>query len=288
MNDTTSTTGTATLLTEIAQLAQQLWMPGVTHLSLQLPVRGYLGIHGVRAAGTGWVPVAAQRYAPVDGSRLRLAELLAELTTQDPECPALAMEEGHRARLALYPVPGQREDAAQLAYAAAAVLTDPEEQRARNGAQLVGEFLRRNDAFGDSDQVHHGAALAALHRQLNEGGRSAEPAAMLAAAVGDVLHHADGWWGPEDVLTRAFGLYWKSPRPYAENVRVPAPEYGTNTRGLDALAGTVACLYAVADTVHGIADNDLADRAEQTFTEEIEAARWATVRAARSRQTAGR
>lgn len=277
----TEITTAAARQAEIAHLAETLWTPGVTHLSFALPVFGYLGIYGVRAAGTGWVPVPANTAAPVDGSRLRLAEVLAELIAEDPNCEALAVEEDGRARLALYPVRGVREDAARPAYGAGAVLVDPEVKSAERGRALVAEFLTcqaLGGAEGEAEQVEEGQALVAMHRQLSPSDKNEEPMAVIADAVSDVLHHADGWHHAPSVLNRAFGLHWTSLNP---KIRAIPAEYGTDTRALDALAGTVAALFAAA-AAHDISDEDVADRAESHFLEDAEMARWAAVRAARS------
>lgn len=173
-------------------------------------MRGYLGIYGVRPAGTGWVPVAANTRAPVDGSRLRLAAVLAELIAEDGDCEALAVEEDGRARLALYPVPGVREDAARPAYSAGEVLVDPEVKSAGRGHKLVAEFLTcqaLGGAEGEAEQVEEGQALVAMHRQLSPSDENEEPLAVISDAVADVLHHADGWHHAPSVLNRAFGLH---------------------------------------------------------------------------------
>ncbi|MFF4709620.1 hypothetical protein [Streptomyces sp. NPDC001297] len=272
----------AAIQAEITALAERLWTPGVTHLSISLPVRGYLGTYGVRAAGRGWMGIPAVAYAPVDGSRLRLAELLADLTTAHADCDALAVEDGgRRARLALYPVPGQREDARQAAYTTGTTLEDADAHRARQGGRVVAEFLRRETeqpATDAADQVRQGEELAALHQRLTNGSGLGEPTQVIAGAVSDVLHHGDGWAQAPVILDRAFGLHWTSLMP---EQRAKPAQYGTDTHGLDALAGTVAALFAAA-AIHEIPAEDIADRAEESFADEIEDARYAAVRSARS------
>ncbi|MFF7176862.1 hypothetical protein [Streptomyces pseudovenezuelae] len=267
------------MIAELAQLAKGLWAPGVTHLSFSLPVRGYLGIHGVRAAGHGWVTVPVIPFAPVDGSRLRLAEVLAELTTEHPDHEALAVEDGGRARLALHPLPGQREDARQAAYSTGTILEDHEAHRARTGGRLVEQFLHFQAGRIKRTAAQQGAELAAMHRTLTgENGIDVSRETMLADAVASILHHADGWVKAATVLDRAFGLHWTAQTP---KVRAEAPDYSGGTRSRDALAGTVAALFA-AGAAHDIADQEIADRAESDFLTEIEQARWEAVYAARS------
>ncbi|MGW1674587.1 hypothetical protein [Streptomyces sp. NPDC002324] len=276
---TENTTATARQA-EIAHLAERLWTAGVTHLSFALPLRGYLGIYGVRTAGTGWVPVTANRHAPVDGSRLRLAEVLTELIAEDPGCEALAVEEDGRARLALYPVPGVREDASRPAYGAGAVLVDPEVASAERGRKIVAEFLAcqvLGAEQGPAEQTAQGQALMEMHRQLSRSAEGEEPMAVIADAIADVLHHADGWLRFSVVFDRAYGLHWGT----VTMAEVTAAEYGADLRGLDAVAGTVAALFAAAAALE-ISAEDVTDRAEEHFLDDIEEARWAAVRAARS------
>ncbi|WP_328643897.1 hypothetical protein [Streptomyces canus] len=273
-----TTTPAEALVAELAQLAKGLWAPGVTHLSFSLPVRGYLGIHGVRAAGRGWVTVPVIPFAPVDGSRLRLAEVLAELTTEHPDHEALGVEDGGRARLALHPVPGQREDARQAAYTSGTILVGHEDHRARTGGRLVAHFLHAQTAPVQRTAAEQGAELAAMHRTLTgENGIDVSRATMIADAVTSVLHHADGWVKAATVLDRAFGLHWTALTP---KIRAEASQYGSDTRSRDALAGTVAALFAAA-AAHDISDQEIADRAESDFLTEIEEARWEAVHAAR-------
>ncbi|MGW2724896.1 hypothetical protein [Streptomyces sp. NPDC001492] len=277
----TKTSAQAACQAEITKLAEGLWTPGVTHLSFSLPVRGYLGIHGVRAAGRGWMGVPAVPFAPVDGSRLRLAEVLAELTTVHPECDALAVEENGRARLALYPVPGQREDARQAAYTTGAILEDAGAQRARTGGRLVAEFLRlqaEQPTADETEQVRQGKALVALHQRLTNASGYGELKYQIAGALTDVLHHGDGWAKVSAVLDRAYGLHWTSLKP---EMRAKPAAYGTDTRSLDALAGCAAALFAAA-AGHEIDDTVIGDLAERDFLDEIEDARYEAVHAARS------
>ncbi|WP_438297894.1 hypothetical protein [Streptomyces sp. HUAS TT7] len=288
-------------IAQIAALAVQLW-DGPTHLTF-VPGTGILSplrAHGLRRAGTGYVPVASHRAPASDGVRAQLAHRLEDLLATASGCEALASEPGGWYRLALYPVPGQPDAAA---YPASDVVLDQGMRLASLGEAVVTEYLRlATPAPGDNtpplsgeDRAHRGLHLV-NHHERSGGGDGTMPEeeerARIADTIANVLHHADGWHQPRTVILEAFGLHWGDDLPDGWADAYPAeyrpfvrrapyvPPQGLTTRDLNALAGAIADLFAAA-ALYGQCAEDAADAAEACFWVEAEEVRFRAIRDAR-------
>ncbi|MGW2587851.1 hypothetical protein ACWCYZ_42470 [Streptomyces virginiae] len=104
------------------------------------------------------------------------------------------------------------------------------------------------------------------------GNAEADPA-DLTTAITAVLHAADGWHHAPHVLERALTLHaTKTP---------PGLTPDTHPRDLEALAGAIADILRTAEDTTDITPHTLADIAETTFQDEVDAARFAHVRRTR-------
>ncbi|MCX4722038.1 hypothetical protein OG818_40820 [Streptomyces virginiae] len=130
---------------------------------------------------------------------------------------------------------------------------DPTAESATTGLDIVTHYLQ-----GRSPVTETGATRNA----------EADPADLTTAIIA-VLHAADGWHHAPHLLERALTLHTTNTPPRL------TPD--TRPRDLEALAGAIADILRTAEGTD-ITPHTLADIAETTFQDEIDAARFAHVR----------
>ncbi|WP_405444575.1 hypothetical protein [Streptomyces erythrochromogenes] len=143
-----------------------------------------------------------------------------------------------------------------LTQAATIRITDPQHDpaaaSATSGLNIVTRYLQGHSAASSEEAAPAPAQDAFIN------------------AVISVLHAADGWHHAPRVLERALTLLVTSTPPR------PAPD--THPRDLEALAGAIADILRTGENTTGTTAYSLADAAEATFQDEVDAARFAHIR----------
>ncbi|MCX5174258.1 hypothetical protein [Streptomyces virginiae] len=135
---------------------------------------------------------------------------------------------------------------------------DPTFESATTGLDIVTQYLQGRSSVAEAGPTRSAEAAPAPTQ------------ADFTTAVTAVLHPADGWHHAPHVLERALTLHTTSTPPCL------TPD--THPRDLDALAGAIADILRTAENTTDITPDTLADIAETTFQDEVDAARFAHVR----------
>ncbi|WP_331719482.1 hypothetical protein [Streptomyces sp. NBC_01174] len=170
-------------------------------------------------------------------------------------------------------------------------MTDMHQARAERGAAIVALFQRDASA----DQALDVRVMRALCYVSEVHATDEDPLCDglpgLRDALVDLLHHADGWHYPEDVLGGALSITdrlpagWAAayraydPLPRADRLEMPGT---SDPHELSALVGAATEILMAAAAQYEGSPDALVDEAEERFLEEREEARFAAIREARS------